>query len=462
MLAAPAIGLEDLPDASAVIDHTGRLLVCNQEWRNLYSTRNFLWQLTKAGSRLKFRASLMQLFRERGGHCVCDFLWSKRRRLRARARALESDGSHCLVQLRVLLDVGAEQFESSRPVLDEPSDYRRQLSLSQSAISRLRAILESAPVAVVAFTLEGLVSSWNPAAETIFGWKAEEVLLQESPFADELSRDLICKVMENRSTITRRVRRRRKNGGQVDLSLSVCPLLDESGLLTGLLEVAEDITDRVSQELLTSNQAMLASREAERLNLAREIHDGPLQDLMVVGFSLAEARQAGASKNSELAEIQSALVQVARGLRAVVRRLRPAGLEEFGLVPSIEGALTRLARDYPEPPETHLDLEAIVGLTSSQELCLFRIVQEGYQNCLRHAKPDSVTISLRRLGAEVELLVHDDGRGFSVPSALSQLADSEHYGLLGMQERTLLLGGTFALDSRPGNGTRIRVLIPLT
>lgn len=386
-----ALHPEDFLEATAVIDRSGCILSCNHEWRNFFSTRNFLRQLAKNSARLGFRELLMQLFRGSVSHCVGDFAWSESRWVRASARILKSNKSQCLVRLEDLTAQVARQTELHRlqslveqlpepvfflnpatgetvyanpalfqimevstitpdlqpghygpmfepeslpklterlsfsgtlslnltprtslgrrfparldvmllkggmhpllaGVMQDHTERRQQLSVLQSTGSRLQAILESAPVAIVSYTLEGLVSSWNPAAQRIFGWTAEEVVLKASPFADYLSQESVRAMIDDGSTITLRLKRRCKCGSLVDLSLSVCPLLNELGLLTGLLEVAEDITDRVNQELLATNLRMLESREAERLSLAREIHDGPLQELMVIGFSLAEAR----------------------------------------------------------------------------------------------------------------------------------------------------------------------------
>lgn len=357
-------------------------------------------------------------------------------------------------------------LNGSRPlvggVINNLSERKRQLSVLQTTSSRLKAILESAPVAIVTFTLEGLVSSWNPAAERMYGWSSDEVLLKSSPFENYLSNESIREVVEQGSTITMQLVRQCKSGQSIHLSLSLCPLLNESSLLAGLLEVAEDITDRVNEDLRLSNLRMLESREAERLALAREIHDGPLQELMVVGFSLAEARcvNAGTAAAEAIPQIQSAVVQVSQHLRSVISRLRPAGLAEFGLVPSLEGAVARFLREHPNSPQISLNLKQVKQLSHSQELCLFRIVQEGLQNCLRHAKARSVTLSLRQLSSEVELVLSDDGEGFSVPGHLRELAQAEHYGLLGMQERAVLSGGSLVVDSKPGQGTRLQVLIP--
>lgn len=347
-------------------------------------------------------------------------------------------------------------------VLRDNSERKRQLAALQSTGSRLQAILEAAPVAIVTFTLEGLIAVWNPAAERIYGWTEEEVMLQPSPFPDYLSSESIQEVLEQGSTLTLQLIRQCKQPDRsVHLSLSICPLLNEDGQLVGLLEVAEDITDRVNEDLLRSNRRMLESREAERLSLAREIHDGPMQELIAVGFSLSEARHQLAAGDQVIPPMQAAVLQILRHLRAVIARLRPAGLEEFGLLVSVEGLVDRLARDVASPPETRLHLEPIEQLSPAQELCLFRIVQEAYHNCLRHGQANSVSISLRGVNSHAELTVQDDGRGFAAPERLRDLAAEEHYGLVGMQERAVLANGTFQLESKPGLGTRIRVTIPL-
>lgn len=343
-------------------------------------------------------------------------------------------------------------------VLNDRSETTRQMLLLQSTGSRLEAILESSPVAVVTLTAEGLVSSWNPAAEKIYGWTPEEVLMRPSPFAGELSPEVLREVMARGATVNLRLKRRCKDGDLIDISLSLCSVLESSGKPPGLMEVGEDITDHINADRLATNLRMVESREAERLSLAREIHDGPLQELLVLGLSLGQAWH-----DTQLAvfpRFQLSVTDVSRHLRSVLHRLRPAGLDEMGLVGSLESLVERLARDYAAPPATCLMLEDVDGLNASQQLCLFRIVQEAYQNCLRHAQAQTVELTLRRADGQVELVVADDGQGFHVPASLEHFAQGESYGLLGMQERTALCGGSLSLDSRPGLGTRLTVLIP--
>lgn len=364
-------------------------------------------------------------------------------------------------QLQVLLLAGGPQPVLAG-VIQDISEKRSQSRQLSAGAARLQAILESSPVAIVTFTLEGMVASWNPAAESIYGWSAEEVLLRVSPFGAELTHQLILDIMADGTTVSLQVARRCKGGEIVEVSLSVCPLLDEHGLLAGLLEVGENVTGRIRAERLASDARILEGREAERLTLAREIHDGPMQELLVIGFALAEAEHvAGRAENPHLAPIQASLLQVSVQLRSVLSRLRPACLDEVGLAASLQNIVDRTSQEFTQPPETRLHIEPVAGLTPSQELCLFRIVQEAYQNVLRHARARRVDISLCSVDSNLELRVTDDGRGFEAPGQLGDLGKQEHYGLLGMEERAALCGGTLRVLSEPEHGTRIQVTIPL-
>lgn len=210
----------------------------------------------------------------------------------------------------------------------------------------------------------------------------------------------------------------------------------------------------------------LAERlEVERIRLARELHDGALQELIAVGFGLADLHRKLASNNlsanqNSVSHWQQEVLRVARLLRNVVSELRPPGLEEFGLAEAIRGLATKLARDLEAPLDLALDLEEVPGLSLSQQLCLYRGAQEAIHNCLRHAQADRLVVVLLRLKSGAELTIEDDGCGFEVPTPLSILTRTEHYGLAGMAERIDLAQGTLGLFSAPGRGTRVTLTIP--
>lgn len=220
---------------------------------------------------------------------------------------------------------------------------------------------------------------------------------------------------------------------------------DSLGQALGYLLV---ITDPVRQrsDLLESNQQLLESREAERMSLARELHDGAVQELIAIGFSLAELLRRLKVELPELDEtpirqLQGSVLAVIRRLRALVTDLRPAGLEEFGLSASVEGLAAKLLRDYPAgETEIHFELQELPELTHPEQLCLFRATQEGLSNCLKHARASNIWITLRQdAEGPVQLTIQDDGVGFEVPADLSEFIRSEHFGLAGMAERVRLI-----------------------
>ncbi len=346
-------------------------------------------------------------------------------------------------------------------VLRDISERKRHLTALQVTGSRLQAILDSAPVAIVTLTLEGFVSTWNRGAERIYGWSAQEAMLRPAPYP--ALEDLTALVVERRETRTLLTERVCREGSKVKLNLSLSPLLDDGGRVCGLLEVAEDVTKKDHADLLETNRRMLATRETERLHLARELHDGPMQELIAIGFSLAEVQHRLQGRLNPGEEVESVLRQqrevlrVAGQLRSMLGKLRPAGLEEFGLVPSLEGLAAKQRRDHPSAPRMVLELCEVPELSWTQQLCFFKAVQEAVNNCLKHAQAKTVRVSLRRQGELVVLTVRDDGIGFLVPVDLVTLTREDHYGLVGMAERAELAGAILTIQSEPGQGTEVRM-----
>ena len=348
------------------------------------------------------------------------------------------------------------------------SQRTQQLARMQLDRARLQAILESTSVAVTTLTLEGYVASWNGAAERMFGWTAAEVLLRPSPFsADPSLLALTSEVLEQRATRAFATQRRCKDGSWVKVALSLCPLLTETGQISGLLERAEDITDKVNAELLDANRRLLDAREAERMRLARELHDGVLQDLICIGFSLAELggrltlKSPVPEEADPLVQQRKAVLLAARHLREVVTELRPPGLTDCSLVSALEGLAEKLTGAVPQAPRMKLDLQEIPELSQPQQLCLFRSAQEALHNCLKHAHADQVTMSLRRVGGNAEFAVLDDGCGFVVAKDAQTMTAASHFGLAGMAERAQLANATFSVKSRLNHGSEVRLTVPL-
>jgi signal transduction histidine kinase len=147
-------------------------------------------------------------------------------------------------------------------------------------------------------------------------------------------------------------------------------------------------------------------------------------------------------------------------MRRLISELRPAGLEELGLSATLTSYVEHLQREGgPDLPAIDVQL-AELALPAPHALCLFRVAQEALRNALQHAQAQHIQIVLWPESTGVRFQVHDDGRGFQLPSHLSDLMHANHFGLVGMSERVAWLGGQFDIQTQPGSGTTVTVQLP--
>jgi signal transduction histidine kinase len=216
---------------------------------------------------------------------------------------------------------------------------------------------------------------------------------------------------------------------------------------------AVDLAERVSRDAV---QRVVEAQEQERARLARELHDETGQALtsILLGLkSLEEAADTDEGRASVTA-LRELVVTTLRDVRGLAVELRPAALDDFGLVPALE----RLADTFREKTGLNVALEAQLGdgrLDPTLETTLYRIVQEALTNVLKHAEAQHVSISLVRKDGSISAVVEDDGRGFT-PEAPPR----EALGLVGMRERVGLVGGRISIESAPGAGTTLAVEVP--
>lgn len=211
--------------------------------------------------------------------------------------------------------------------------------------------------------------------------------------------------------------------------------------------------------------AITQGQEAERARLAHELHDTTIQELVALDHRLQMASrelQRGnlARAQSLLQDLRQMGMETIANLRRLIQDLRPPYLEDLGLVPSLEALLRNLQQ--PHGPQMRLEVHGDpVRLASEVELAVYRIAQEALQNALHHAEAQHVTVTLTFGGDEVSLAVSDDGRGFTVPGQPDVFTEEGHFGILGMRERALLLGGHLSVHSAPGQGTTVAARLPL-
>jgi signal transduction histidine kinase len=207
----------------------------------------------------------------------------------------------------------------------------------------------------------------------------------------------------------------------------------------------------------------LRIQETERKHLARELHDELGQYLNAIKLDALSLAEAGAGDGGTLARSAERIAQAADHVYGVVsdmiRRLRPAGLDELGLTAALENCVDQWRQRLPDTRFSLSFSGALDDLGEVQNLTLYRLIQEGLTNSYKHSGAARIDIGLRReadaaRGDELVLTVCDDGRGTD-PARLRP-----GYGLSGMRERVEMMGGRLTLDSAPGRGFALEARWP--
>jgi two-component system sensor histidine kinase ComP len=233
-----------------------------------------------------------------------------------------------------------------------------------------------------------------------------------------------------------------------------------SGQIAAVVQNARLLADLRSKvrELDTLTQRLQRSQEEERARLSADIHDEPLQTALHLQRQLAVSAQQDSitSEHIELSQL------VINQLRAVCTTMRPAALDDLGLLAALDVLVQEQSTRSGVPIQLDTDAEmADRVLPPATEVVLYRAAQEALTNSLRHAQPRSIHIHLRQQSDAVQLVVEDDGQGFVVPDRFDELVQEGHLGLAGLYERLRQIGGYLDVTSTPGRGTVVQVDVPL-
>lgn len=204
------------------------------------------------------------------------------------------------------------------------------------------------------------------------------------------------------------------------------------------------------------------SRENERLRLAQELHDVPIQDLYGLIYQVDDLKDYLKDTEAEqiLNDHTQMLYRIVNNLRTICRELRPPSLSPFGLEVAIRDHVEKL-RDQSPHLMVHLHLMRDQQvLSDSLRLNLFRIYQQAMSNVIRHAEATEVHVRFRWDDRMILLEVEDNGKGFDVPNSWVELVRREHFGLVGLAERLESIHGKLEVVSAVGNGTLVRAVVP--
>jgi two-component system, NarL family, sensor histidine kinase UhpB len=214
------------------------------------------------------------------------------------------------------------------------------------------------------------------------------------------------------------------------------------------------MAERLEDERRESTRRALSAQEGERSRIARELHDEIGQRLTALLLRLTSARRlAGPELEPIVLEAHGLARESLDDVRRVARELRPEALDDLGLPSALAALAERLSRQSELRVESELQ-PVLPPLTAEEELVVYRVAQEALTNVLRHAGCDRADLSLRVSDDALVLDVRDGGKGFDPHRVTAN-------GLLGMRERTLLVGARLDVRSRPGHGTLVRLSLPL-
>ncbi len=379
---------------------------------------------------------------------------------------------------RILLINTAPILDSSGVVTGGVGLYRDVTDLNRTRMAfresedRFRVALNSAPITVYQNDL-ALRYTWvyNPrygqTPEMLLG-KTDEDLFGP----DDANRLLKIKrgVLESRKG-TRVEFTAVMQERPVTYDMTIEPLFDADDQVIGLTAASFDVTELRQLEAqqilhrthLAVQRQLFQHREMERTQIARELHDGPLQDLIATSFGLVEAMSTDEkeARMRKMRKIHEAMQRNIRDLRVFCNDLRPPVLAPFGLEKTIQSHMETFRLRHPDIKIYLTLMPDGKRIPENIRMTMFRIFQELINNIVKHAHATELRISLFLDQSQVVLEVKDNGVGFNVPTDWVEVAQQGHLGLIGMRERIESIGGTMVINATPKRGTRIEVTAPL-
>jgi len=234
--------------------------------------------------------------------------------------------------------------------------------------------------------------------------------------------------------------------------------------LSGDLNQVTRILESAKNRQMIGLKIILA-QEDERKRIAREIHDGPAQSLanMILRTEIAERMVETNDLEMIRTELADLKKQVRFGLeeiRKIIFNLRPMALDDLGLVPT----LRKFVQDFEERTRVRSVFETTGKerrLPSAMEAAMYRLVQEAFNNALKHAAPTYMSVEMNFQENSVQMLITDNGSGFSIEQVESKSRQHSQFGLVGMRERVELLQGKIEFESAIGQGTKIKIQVPM-
>ncbi len=226
---------------------------------------------------------------------------------------------------------------------------------------------------------------------------------------------------------------------------------------------------RLYQDLELEKERIVQTQEEARKQLARNLHDGPIQSVAAIAMRVDVARHLLSRNvneaNHELGKIEDLARRTTKELRHMLFTLRPLALETEGLIAALKAIAEKTIEIYQQNVQIDVDQATVDQLELGKQTVVFYLVEEAINNARKHAHASLIIVRLHTLAREpgIALLdILDNGQGFNVQEVLNSYEQRSSLGMINLRERTDLINGLLNIDSAPGKGTRVRIFIPLT
>ena len=357
------------------------------------------------------------------------------------------------------------------------SGLKRVLRRLSSQRDLLQVTLASIGDAVIATDKEGHVTFMNPVAQSLTGWrdrsfadtKLERIFSIEDEATGEKAPDPVEAVMSSRAIIDPLTTAIlvSADGRRIPIDHTAAPIT-HGGITKGVVIVFSDATERKLAERSRREteimRRLVEAQEAERHRIARDLHDHLGQRMTGLRLrieGLTEKAVSVPALGEAISEVQESALHIDRDIGFLSWELRPTELEELGLADALHTFVREWGGQYGINSQFHADRNPLPALSRHAETNLYRITQEALNNVLKHAGATNVNVLLQRRDNDLLVIVEDDGVGFA-PGDGSNVAPHSGLGIIGMQERAALLGGSLEIDGESGEGTTVIARVPLT
>jgi len=322
----------------------------------------------------------------------------------------------------------------------------------EAARAQFAAIVESSSSAIMATNLDGIVVSWNPGAEQLYGYSAKEMIGRSirsviPPDHYHEFDSALTTLRSGESVETFETVRRRKDRRLIPVDVTVSQIRNTKGTIVGMSGIVRDVSERRRLEA-----EVLHASEREQLRIAQDLHDGLTQHVAGIACIAKVLRDDLSKENSPHAaiatKIATLLEDASAQTRNLARGLYPVPSEATGLMTALRALTERTTELYHIVCTFNCQRPVLIRDTHIANH-LYRIAQEAVTNAVRHGKPKRIEIALSSTGARLVLGVRDDGTG------IRRKPNANGIGLRAMHYRANLISGTLVVQHTPGRGTEI-------